>query len=121
MKSILVVVVDDELYLVEALSALLGGEGYRVIPASSGRAALDVLDKELPDLILLDLMMPELSGFQVLESIQKRPAFKSVPIILMSASKRPTNLPESSYAAFIGKPFDIKKLIGTISDLVSKR
>ncbi|MDI6716098.1 MAG: response regulator transcription factor [Actinomycetota bacterium] len=77
-----ILVVDDEKQIVEVLSAYLEREGYRVITAYDGQSALDTAFKENPDLILLDLMLPELNGFDVCRIIRQS---SSVPIIMLTA------------------------------------
>ncbi|MDP2948606.1 MAG: response regulator transcription factor [Chloroflexota bacterium] len=77
-----VLVVDDEAHIVETLRLYLERDGFRVIPAYDGRAALELAEREKPDLIVLDLMLPEVSGFDVCRTIRSR---SQVPIIMLTA------------------------------------
>lgn len=77
-----ILVVDDEKQIVEVLSAYLEREGYRVIAAYDGRTALDAALKESPDLILLDLMLPEINGFDICRLVRDE---SGVPIIMLTA------------------------------------
>lgn len=80
---ILVVEDDEEIRLVTRRA--LQREGYSVVEASNGRVALDCLEQTRPDLILLDLMMPELDGFQFLDHVHATPAWRAIPVIVLSA------------------------------------
>lgn len=77
-----ILVVDDEKQIVEVLSAYLEREDYRVISAYDGRSALDLALNEKPDLILLDLMLPEINGFEICRTVRNN---SSVPIIMLTA------------------------------------
>ena len=79
-------VVEDNLTDREMMRRLLAGEGWEVMVASNGREALDRLKSEHPNLILLDLMMPEMDGFEFLAEFRKTPKFASTPIILVTAA-----------------------------------
>ena len=82
MKKILFI--EDESALQRAVAAVLGGEGFSVVSAVSGTEGLELARKELPDLILLDLILPEKDGFAVLEELKKDPATACIPVIIMS-------------------------------------
>ncbi len=82
MRRPLILVVDDELQILRVMRASLPLHGYEVRTAPGGREALDEIQKEMPDLIILDLAMPEMSGLEVCHSIR---AFSSVPIVVLSA------------------------------------
>src|SRR5690242_13837415 len=99
MKTILVV--DDEYAMVEALSALLADEGYRVVAAANGEEALARLADSSPDLVLLDVMMPRLDGREVLRTMRAEPAFARVAVIMMSAAARPLGKDELGDAVFL--------------------
>ena len=82
MKTI--VVVEDEPILLKALSIELLGAGFNVLSASNGEAGLDLIKKEKPDFVLLDLVLPKMSGFDVLEAVKKIPELKKIPVIILS-------------------------------------
>src|SRR4030042_3098559 len=77
-----VLVVDDESHIVETLRLCLGRDGFRVVPAYDGRSALELAEREKPDLIVLDLMLPEVSGLDVCRTIRSR---SQVPIVMLTA------------------------------------
>ncbi len=107
----IIAVIDDDLHINNMLRELLTREGYEVIRAFSGGEALAVLEKTTPDLVLLDLMMPGLSGEQVL------PKIRGVPVIVMSAKAdvgSKVDLLLSGAADYVTKPFDTKELLARI-------
>lgn len=107
----IIAVIDDDLHINNMLCELLGREGYEVIRAFSGGEALAVLEEKKPDLILLDLMMPGLSGEQVL------PKIRDIPVIVMSAKVdvgSKVDLLLSGAVDYVTKPFDTKELLARI-------
>lgn len=106
-----VFVIDDDIHINNMLRELLEREGYTVNSAFSGGEALAVFEKKVPDLVLLDLMMPGLSGEQVL------PKLKGIPVIVMSARadvESKVDLLMSGAVDYITKPFDTKELLARI-------
>lgn len=106
-----IAVVDDDVYINEILCRLLGDEGYAVIRAFSGGEALAALSENTPDLVLLDLMMPGLSGEQIL------PKIRNIPVIVMSARAdvdSKVSLLLDGAADYITKPFDTEELLARI-------
>lgn len=79
-----ILVVDDDSFLATAYKERLGYEGFKVIISLDGKQALEELNKKVPDLMLLDLIMPVMDGFSVLEGIKDDPKFKNLPIIITS-------------------------------------
>jgi CheY-like chemotaxis protein len=108
-----VLVVDDERYIVDLLSELLEDEGYQVLRASDGQAALDVLERHVPDLVVTDVMMPRLDGVRLLAIIREH--HKELPVILMSAAVTP----RVDGVPFLPKPFDIDDLLALIEDKIT--
>ena len=84
-KSLDILIVDDEANNRKLLETLLGAENHRVSSAGSGEAALKKLTEQLADVVLLDLMMPGLDGFEVLQRIRANPQTRSVPVIMVTA------------------------------------
>ena len=105
-------IVDDDVYIGDMLSLVLGKNGYRVIRAYSGTEALMLFSAETPDIILLDLMLPGLSGEDVMAKI------KDVPVIVISAKTDPDSkvkLLLDGASDYITKPFDTKELLARMS------
>lgn len=108
----IIAVIDDDKYINDMLRELLTSEGYNVVRAFSGSEAVELLERNAPDLVLLDLMMPGLSGEQVL------PLIHDIPVIVMSAKcdvDSRVNLLMAGAADYITKPFDTRELLARIS------
>lgn len=109
MKTI--AVIDDDVYIGDMLAEVLTKEGYRVLRAYSGTEALMLLSQNKPDLVLLDLMLPGLSGEEVL------PHIKNIPVIIVSAKtdiNNKVNLLLEGASDYITKPFEINELLARI-------
>jgi CheY-like chemotaxis protein len=118
MKTILVV--DDEYAIVEALAALLADEGYRVVTAMNGHEGLTRLAGDVPDLVLLDVMMPVLDGRAMLKAIRENELWSQIPVVMMSAAPKGSFGPQGTadYDAFLHKPFGVAALLETITRLL---
>ena len=107
-------VVDDEQAILRLLNRALEPEGYGVILADSGCSALALLEEHKPDLVILDIMMPELDGFQVLDLIRQR---SNVPIIMLTARGEVTTLRCALALGaddYVRKPFGTRELLARI-------
>src|SRR5256885_15036052 len=121
-KSTSILVVDDDPEIVAMLSARLNKRGYKVSTAVDGNAALEVAKRELPDVVLLDVMMPGKSGWEVARALKQDPVTEHVKIVMVSAIGEKTNAltaPIYGADAHIDKPFEFEKLERVISDLVA--
>jgi CheY-like chemotaxis protein len=118
MKTVLVV--DDEFDLTGTLRSILEGEGYSTQICANGKEALTSLEDCKPDLVLMDVMMPVLSGFEVLRSMRSVPALEGVPVILMSAVPPSVNRDDYGWQAFLRKPFTLDALVKTVETLIGK-
>jgi signal transduction histidine kinase len=111
--SATILIVDDELLNRKLLETLLHAEGYRTVSATSGEDALACVSHQAPDLILLDVMMPGMNGYQVARTLKADPVTSSIPIILVTAltdrSARIDGL-ETGAEDFLTKPFDREEL-----------
>ena len=112
----LILVADDEEPLLRLLKISLGLEGYDVVTASDGVAALQVFEGNDPDMAILDIGMPGLDGFGVLKAIREQ---SSIPVIMLTAMDEPTNV-ERAFAGgasdFMTKPFDRIELMSRVRD-----
>jgi CheY-like chemotaxis protein len=113
-----VLVVDDEPSILEMLDGLLTDEEYRVVTAASGYQALDVISGEIPDVILLDIMMPDLDGREVCRRLRADPRTRKIPVVLMSAAQR-ISIAEVGADVFLPKPFDLPRLLGIVERLTN--
>ena len=82
-----IMVVEDEIALLKLESIFLTSRGYQVCEMCNGREALDSIESELPDLVLSDIMMPDVDGFEVCRQIKANPLTSHIPVILLSARK----------------------------------
>jgi CheY-like chemotaxis protein len=112
-------IVDDDPSIREVVSDILASEGYQVQTAQDGLDALDRLLQPLPDVIISDLMMPQMSGFEFLAVVRER--FPHVPVIAMSGEFMGNDLPPGAFAdAFLPKGgFTTDQLCGKITELMS--
>jgi DNA-binding response OmpR family regulator len=109
-----ILIIDDSNTNLVLLEAILSTKGFRAISAMSVREAMPILQKTKPDLILLDLLMPEVSGFDFLEDVRSREDLSEIPIIVVSAltdEKNITKTKNLGAVEFIGKPIDINGLV----------
>jgi adenylate cyclase len=115
-----VLVVDDQDANRRLLEAVLSPRGYRVITADSGEAALQLLKADLPDVVLLDILMPGIDGYEVCRRIREEPRTAVLPVVMITASgeQEKVRATESGADDFITKPFDQAELLARIRSLV---
>ncbi|WP_437732946.1 response regulator [Sorangium sp. So ce1335] len=117
-----VLVVDDETDLLACIEGLLEDEGYSVVTYPDGKQALDYLREARPDLALVDLMMPIMSGFDLVKAVKDEPRLDGMPIVIMSAVEQRQELLQKlgdRVHAVLKKPFTADKLLGTIRRLLA--
>jgi DNA-binding response OmpR family regulator len=110
-----ILVVDDEPDTVSLLSLTLGRAGYTVLKANGGRSSLDIAAREKPDLILLDIMMPDMNGLDVLKELRK--IYAVPPVIFFTAKSRVEDMVEGMEAGayrYLVKPTSREKLLETV-------
>jgi len=116
-----VVVVDDEPSITMILEEILKEEGHRVFSANNALDGLDMVLQELPEIVLVDLRMPVMSGKSFIENIRSHPELDHIQIVILTGSVPGLDdFPdEDSYTAIITKPFDIFEVAATVSSLAS--
>jgi two-component system sensor histidine kinase/response regulator len=117
-------IVDDEPRNVRLLEGMLYGEPYELIPAHGGAEALDLIAKDPPDLVLLDVMMPDIDGFEVCRQIKSDPARRMIPVVMVTALSEVSDRVEAMQAGaddFLSKPIDATELIVRVRSLVRVR
>jgi DNA-binding response OmpR family regulator len=116
-----ILVVDDESSLVEMLSIRLEAKNYQVITACDGQEGLDKARSESPDLIILDLMLPKLDGYQVCRALKSDEKYKQIPIVIFTARAQESDIKAGNEAgadAYITKPFEPAILLAKVSQLI---
>ncbi|HEX4927879.1 MAG TPA: response regulator [Burkholderiales bacterium] len=117
-----VLIVDDEANIVAALEYLLQRSGYEVRSAANGEDGLREMERFAPDLVLLDVMMPQLSGFDVCQRIRERPQWQGVKIVILSAMGRDADVSKGlslGADAYVTKPFSNAELVARIDALLA--
>ena len=118
-KSILVV--DDEMYIVNILDFTLATEGLRVITAANGEEALRHAVENPPDLVILDVMMPKIDGFEVCRALKAKDETKDIPVILLTAKDREADREKGREAGadlYVTKPFSPTRLLEDVRALL---
>jgi DNA-binding response OmpR family regulator len=117
-----ILLIDDDPEIVTALRTVLEGKGYRVLTAADGNSGLAVADRENPNLVLVDMMMPKKSGFLVLEKLKSKPEDKP-KVIMITANEGGRH---RAYAEMLGvddyfrKPFALDKVLERVEELLKQ-
>jgi DNA-binding response OmpR family regulator len=116
-----VLVVDDEPNIVMSLRFLMEREGFEVEVAPTGEAALTALDQHPADLVLLDVMIPELDGFEVCQRIRGNPAWSATRILMLTAKGRDVERDKGlalGADAYVTKPFSTRELVARVKQML---
>ncbi|UCG51092.1 MAG: response regulator [Candidatus Latescibacterota bacterium] len=119
-----ILVVDDEVYILHILEFSLGAEGFEVITANNGELAVEKAVHEKPDLIVLDIMMPVLDGYETCRRLKRDSETKHIPVILLTAKGRESDKRlgfEVGAIDYIVKPFSPNRLISRIEEIIGCR
>ena len=112
-----VLVVDDDAFIRTLLRAWLQESGYGVVTASDGQQAIEQVKREKPDIVLLDLMMPNLDGYSVVKWLRRQEATHHLPIIILSADVRAhQKLVGLTVNGLISKPFDLEEVLDQVHE-----
>jgi DNA-binding response OmpR family regulator len=116
-----ILIVDDEPNIVISLEFLMQHEGHQTVVAHDGEAALEALARETPDLVILDVMLPRMSGFEVCERIRADPRWRQTRILMLTAKGRETEIAKGMRVgadAYVTKPFSTKDLVAQVRRLL---
>lgn len=119
-----ILVVDDEAYIVHILEFSLGMEGFEVVTAFDGEEAISKAERERPDLVVLDIMMPKLDGYETCRRLKENDKTKNIPVILLSAKGRSMDQRvglDAGADEYITKPFSPRKLVERIRAHIGHR
>jgi CheY-like chemotaxis protein len=110
----LALLVEDEPDMHELFRIFLGRVGYQVLSAYDGEEALRRLEEEVPSLILTDLMLPRMDGWELLRRVKANPSWKDIPVVVMSAGHRLESFDSSFFDVFLAKPFTKSQLVAAL-------
>ncbi|MGF1502531.1 MAG: response regulator transcription factor [Paracoccaceae bacterium] len=119
-----ILIAEDEPHIVELLSFMLGRAGYEVQTATTGAAALERALAEPPDAMILDVMLPELNGFELLRRLRANPTGRGLPVIMLTAKGQREDRETAARLAvdaFITKPFSNAELLEKVTRLTAAR
>jgi DNA-binding response OmpR family regulator len=117
-----VLIADDEPNIVVSLSFMMKREGYEVLVARDGTEALEAIRRERPALVLLDAMMPGMTGFDVCEAVRADASVRDTPILMLTAKGRETDIARGMGAgadAYVTKPFSTRELVAKVRDMLA--
>jgi DNA-binding response OmpR family regulator len=119
-----ILIVDDEPSIIVALQFLMEQNGYETLVAFSGEEAMEVVARHRPDLILLDIMLPVVDGFEVCQRVREKADWKDIRIVLVTALDRESNVAKGlalGADAYVTKPFANADLIAKVKELLECR
>lgn len=120
LSNVKVLIVDDEPSILMSLEFLMKKEGYRVFIARDGEEAFDIIKSEIPDVVLLDIMMPKVDGYQVCQFIKSSFEYTHVKVIFMSAKSKEADMKkglELGADMYIFKPFSTRDLLNKVNTM----
>lgn len=118
-----ILIVDDEPNIVLSLEFLMQQSGYEVAVARDGAEALELLASFMPDLVLLDVMLPKINGFEVCQKIRDNPMWREVKVVMLSAKGRESEISKGMALgadAYVTKPFSTRELVEQVASLLAK-
>ncbi len=119
-----ILVAEDERDILELIIFTLQFASHHVLAAENGEQALELVQQELPDLVLLDARMPRLSGYEVCRLIKSNPATQDIPVVFLSAKGQESEIRaglESGAVEYLVKPFSPEELIHSLEDILAGR
>jgi len=123
MEQKTILIADDEADIVETLKFMLESEGFNVLTAYDGEEALKIARESLPDILLLDVMMPKINGFKVSRLLKFDKKFQNIPILMVTARSQEEDKligEETGADEYITKPFDIMNVVELINKYLQK-
>jgi two-component system, OmpR family, response regulator VicR len=117
-----VVCVEDEPEMIDLVRLILGRKGFEVIGANGGIQGLEIIQREKPDLVLLDLMMPDLDGWEVYQQLKGDPELKNIPVVIVTAKAQSIDKVLGLHIAkvddYITKPFGPQDLLESVEKIL---
>lgn len=125
MEDNIILIVDDDKDTRTIIKTILNAKGYKTYDVSNGKDALSYIDTNPPSLILLDIMMPEMSGYDVMARLKMKPETQAIPVIMLSAKAESedilTGYQDYAVEYYITKPFTPKELINGIELILNNQ
>lgn len=118
-----ILVVDDDPYILMSLEFLLKKNGFDVMVARNGTEALDLVEKQVPQIVLLDIMMPDVDGYAICKHIKSHKKLKDAKVVFMSAKSKESDIQKGydlGASLYITKPFSTRQLLKQMQDLVKE-
>ncbi len=120
-----IICVEDELEMIDLIRLILSRRGFEVKGANGGKEGLEIIRKELPDLVLLDLMMPDMDGWEVYQQMKADETIKDIPVIVVTAKAQSIDKVLGLHIAkvddYIAKPFSPQELITSVENVLGKK
>lgn len=120
-----IVYIEDEYDMIDLVRLILGQKGYEVVGAIGGREGLTMVQQELPDLVLLDLMMPDIGGWEVYQQMKADESTREIPVIIITAKAQSIDkvlgLNIAKVDDYISKPFSPQELIDCVGSVIAKQ
>ena len=116
-----IVIVEDQPEVADLLEEMLSIDPYQVVKIHSSTGALSMIQAEKPDLVLLDIMMPDVPGLEVLRYMRREPGLQKTPVVIVSAKSQPVDIRtglEAGATAYLTKPVDITTLRETVAQVI---
>ncbi len=117
-----VLIVDDEPGMCDVLALNLKQHGFKTQTALNGKQALEILKEKMPDLIILDVLMPQMDGFELLQELKSNQKYSGIPVIMLTAKRERDNIDKGIALGadfYLPKPFSVKNLLDFINLTVS--
>ncbi len=117
--------IEDETEMIDLIRLILGRRGYEVLGANGGREGIEMVRSEKPDLVLLDLMMPDMDGWEVYQQMKSDESTRHIPVIVVTAKAqsidRVLGLHIAKVDDYIAKPFNPQELLASIENVLQRR
>ncbi len=116
-----VLICDDDPVILRLLEVNLELEGYDILTANHGEEAFEIASRELPDLVILDIMMPRLDGYQTCQKLKAQPSTEPIPVVFLSAKAQQSDIEKGKsfgVSEYLTKPFDPNDLLDVVERLV---
>jgi DNA-binding response OmpR family regulator len=117
-----ILVVDDDPYILMSLEFLMKKNGFDVMVARNGTEALEIVEKQVPDIVLLDIMMPDVDGYAICKHIKTSKKLKEAKVVFMSAKSKETDIQKGydlGASLYVTKPFSTRQLLKQVQELIS--